>query len=204
MIKISGDDYCSVLEAAFDTCKISIWHSNLFRYGLLMGYGNTANVGGGGPATAPYCYYPDPFETTEARTLMYKTEEDEYRLTVLTVADPAPLQEELFTYETDPLALPSPTSPEKAHTKRDYEENIGSPQISSTTANSINRPGMYRCIDCDKGFNKACYLTQHNKTFHCGDKPYKCGRCGKRFSSRAAHEQHASKHAGEKPHKCER
>lgn len=166
------------------------------RYGLLMSYGN-ANVGGGGPATAPYCYYPDPFETAETRTLMYKTDDDEYRLTVLTVADPAPQEE-----AQDPLALSAPPSPEKAHIKRDYEESTGSPQISSTV--QVAKPGLYKCIDCDKTFNKACYLTQHNKTFHCGDKPFKCGRCGKRFSNEETHEEHASKHAGDKPHKCDR
>ncbi|RZC37682.1 hypothetical protein BDFB_005420 [Asbolus verrucosus] len=190
------------------------------RYGLLMSYGN-ANVGGGGPATAPYCYYPDPFETTETRTLMYKTDDDEYRLTVLTVADPAPAQEELIVpyspptnnnnnNNNDPLSITeskfnvlSPPSPEKAHIKRDYEESTGSPQISSTVQ-SAAKQGLYKCIDCDKTFNKACYLTQHNKTFHSGDKPFKCGRCGKRFSSEETHEEHTSKHAGDKPHKCDR
>ncbi|KAG5887725.1 hypothetical protein JTB14_035075 [Gonioctena quinquepunctata] len=93
-----------------------------------------------------------------------------------------------------------PRSPEKAHTKRDYEENTGSPLISSTV---INKPGLHKCYDCNKIFNKACYLTQHNKTFHSGDKPYKCTRCGKRFSCDGTYQEHLSKHAGEKPHKCE-
>ncbi|EFA04702.1 transcription factor Zelda [Tribolium castaneum] len=171
------------------------------RYGLLTSYGN-ANVGGGGPATAPYCYYPDPFESAETRTLMYKTDDDEYRLTVLTVADPAPPEDMAPQHETDSLALSAPPSPEKAHIKRDYEESTGSPQITSTV--QVAKPGLYKCIDCDKTFNKACYLTQHNKTFHCGDKPFKCTRCGKRFSNEETHEEHASKHAGDKPHKCDR
>ncbi|CAG9823636.1 unnamed protein product [Phaedon cochleariae] len=92
-----------------------------------------------------------------------------------------------------------PKSPEKAHIKRDYEEN-SSPLITSTV---INKPGLHKCYDCDKMFNKACYLTQHNKTFHCGDKPFKCTRCGKRFSCDVTYQEHLSKHAGDKPHKCE-
>lgn len=41
--------------------------------------------------------------------------------------------------------------------------------------------GEYRCAECNKVFNRLCYLKQHNKSFHNGEKPFKCGQCGKRF-----------------------
>ncbi|XP_075214019.1 uncharacterized protein LOC142320214 [Lycorma delicatula] len=72
------------------------------------------------------------------------------------------------------------------------------PRVKTPTPTPI-----HRCVDCDKVFNKACYLTQHNKSFHSGVKPYKCERCGKRFTAEYLHQEHLSKHAGEKPYKCE-
>ncbi|XP_065340600.1 transcription factor Zelda-like [Cloeon dipterum] len=60
----------------------------------------------------------------------------------------------------------------------------------------------HRCELCDKDFNRACYLTQHNKSFHDGEKPYKCTKCGKRFDTASILFEHSEKHKGDKPHKC--
>lgn len=204
------------------------------RYGLLLSYGS-ANVGGGGPVTAPYTYYTDPFDNTEPKVI-YRADDDDYRLTVLTSSDQLVYHEDepetILPYPPSPQYSPSqnyhhnnnisdednkmevmedlklrleaqPASPEKAHIKRDYEENTGSPRITSTVVHQQKINGVHKCFDCDKIFNKACYLTQHNKTFHSGDKPFKCTRCGKRFSCETTYQEHLPRHAGEKPHKCE-
>lgn len=62
--------------------------------------------------------------------------------------------------------------------------------------------GTFKCTQCDKAFNRICYLTQHNNTFHKGDKPFKCHLCGKRFQNADLFDQHQQKHAGDKPYKC--
>ncbi|XP_050068193.1 mediator of RNA polymerase II transcription subunit 1-like isoform X1 [Anopheles maculipalpis] len=107
---------------------------------------------------------------------------------------------------TAPAISPAPCSPSVTST------DVGQTQLqsgqvesakSNKTASANGQPEVHRCIECDKVFNKVCYLTQHNKTFHSGDKPYKCHRCGKRFPCNQSYEEHLAKHGGEKPFKCE-
>uniref|UniRef100_A0A1B6DZA2 C2H2-type domain-containing protein n=1 Tax=Clastoptera arizonana TaxID=38151 RepID=A0A1B6DZA2_9HEMI len=80
--------------------------------------------------------------------------------------------------------------------------NLEDSSVTSTILDTCP-PRQHRCDDCDKVFNKACYLTQHNKTFHNGEKPHKCEKCGKRFEIQSLLVEHKGKHAGEKPYKCE-
>ena len=74
--------------------------------------------------------------------------------------------------------------------------------VAGTTGNGSDAVGTFKCAQCDKAFNRVCYLTQHNNTFHKGDKPFKCHMCGKRFQNAELFSQHQQKHAGDKPYKC--
>jgi hypothetical protein len=106
------------------------------------------------------------------------------------------------------MMSPAPSSPSVSSTAHIQSSlsalTATSSKLSKTSSTSVaTSSGEYRCDICDKLFNKSCYLTQHNKTFHCGDKPFKCQRCGKRFPCDASHEEHVAKHGGDKPFKCE-
>lgn len=105
------------------------------------------------------------------------------------------------------MMSPAPSSPSvsSSHmTASSSSLTATSSKVSKASSMSVaSSTSDYRCDLCDKVFNKSCYLTQHNKTFHCGDKPFKCQRCGKRFPCDASHEEHVAKHGGDKPFKCE-
>ena len=72
------------------------------------------------------------------------------------------------------LSQPPPPAPSSARRR-------GGGRATSGGAGANNVDGEFRCNECDKIFTRLCYLKQHNKTFHNGEKPYKCGQCGKRF-----------------------
>ena len=74
--------------------------------------------------------------------------------------------------------------------------------VAAAADNGTASVGSFKCTQCDKAFNRVCYLTQHNNTFHKGDKPFKCHMCGKRFPNAELFDQHQQKHAGDKPYKC--
>ncbi|XP_055841742.1 myb-like protein Q isoform X2 [Episyrphus balteatus] len=51
---------------------------------------------------------------------------------------------------------------------------------TTTNATSTTLPtGRLKCEECNKEFTKICYLTQHNKSFHSGEQPYRCQKCVK-------------------------
>lgn len=75
--------------------------------------------------------------------------------------------------------------------------------VSATTVDNDVIKQPFSCETCQKRFNKVCYLTQHNKSFHSGVKPFKCSRCGKRFPDSDLYAAHWAKHSGDKPYKCD-
>ncbi|XP_054086884.1 methylcytosine dioxygenase TET isoform X1 [Zeugodacus cucurbitae] len=99
----------------------------------------------------------------------------------------------------------APAKPRRLAKRQPPSKRKISPSQCTTTPRSITLPnGRVKCLECDKEFSKNCYLTQHNKSFHSGEYPYRCNTCGKRFQSSDVHLVHTSRHrATDKPHKCD-
>lgn len=90
----------------------------------------------------------------------------------------------------------------KQSAKRKRETSNTKTTITNATSTTLPT-GRLKCEECNKEFTKICYLTQHNKSFHSGEQPYRCQKCGKRFQSEEIYESHLERHKSQdKPHKC--
>lgn len=162
-----------------------------------------SNVGGLSRVSSLESFYPaqspnSGFQITNVRSL----EQESISTSSESNAAPPSVGSNYDNYPSPENALPSSTEDDMEkpipleHIK--VEETV-----SSTIVEQNSPPPPIKCLDCDKIFNKACYLTQHNKSFHTGERPYKCEKCGKRFEIESQRLEHLSKHAGEKPYKCD-
>lgn len=64
------------------------------------------------------------------------------------------------------------------------------------------REAKYQCTSCSKAFRWPGDLTRHNKIVHKGIKNYVCEKCGKKFGSRSALDQHKHSHSELRPFEC--
>ncbi|XP_029169126.1 uncharacterized protein LOC114939063 [Nylanderia fulva] len=87
--------------------------------------------------------------------------------------------------------------------KRGRKRKLPSKEVTTPEAKYISLDGVHKCVHCDKYFGKSCYLTQHNKSSHSGEKPFKCAKCGKRYADKESHDKHVGVHEKEKKYGCD-
>ena len=60
----------------------------------------------------------------------------------------------------------------------------------------------YKCEKCGKRFTVQCNLNQHIKSIHIKDKPFKCKHCKLGFIRKDKLREHERIHTGERPYQC--
>ncbi|XP_042224752.1 zinc finger protein 708-like isoform X1 [Homarus americanus] len=82
--------------------------------------------------------------------------------------------------------------------------NNGQDTRQNLNANLASRQTkkLYKCDQCDSGFNQKCNLKRHLK-LHSGYKPFLCKECGLSFYEQDSLKKHSRTHTGEKPYKCQ-
>ena len=84
-----------------------------------------------------------------------------------------------------------------------YEANTSDPTAYSgdpTCLDNCKKAKVFNCDQCGKSFNRKRFFIEHMKTH--SEKPYKCGICQKRFTSKAGLDYHVQVHSGKKPFEC--
>ncbi|KAL5264996.1 hypothetical protein ACHWQZ_G005932 [Mnemiopsis leidyi] len=81
------------------------------------------------------------------------------------------------------------------------------PKVTTFPVRRIHKPALnptvtamqWRCNVCDRVFHgKGCksQYNRHYKVVHLNIKPFRCDKCGKRFSQKCNRRQHMARHHG--------
>jgi hypothetical protein len=120
---------------------------------------------GGYQDLAPFSPYQGDMAPTSS-AINITTYQDEGHESMPETANILPLSPIVETAPTSPSLVSSTAGNNSMHISSTISNN------SSTLSSTSNNTGEHRCLQCDKVFNKSCYLTQHNKTCHSGMSNY--------------------------------
>uniref|UniRef100_A0A8C6TXM4 C2H2-type domain-containing protein n=1 Tax=Neogobius melanostomus TaxID=47308 RepID=A0A8C6TXM4_9GOBI len=86
-------------------------------------------------------------------------------------------------------------------TPQTHTEQLQEPALGNNASGDGGPDKPHKCSRCGKRFSTRFNLRMHVRT-HRGEKPFRCSVCGKNFSQKGFLTNHMRTHTGEKPFRC--
>ncbi|XP_077452370.1 uncharacterized protein LOC144071280 [Stigmatopora argus] len=118
--------------------------------------------------------------------------------------DPEPGQDPRQPEPQTDILTATETRQPHPEASRPHSRSVSSDSSHRVPPSNHDSPGhvkRFRCGDCGKTYTTGGALKRHTMS-HSGEKPYACTVCGWKSSRKCALVLHMMRHTGEKPHRC--